>query len=192
MELRGTDFGASSATKTGLIIPASGGNPNIYLNQCLCLLPFRSRLVAFNTFEGQTLGTSINYPQRIRWAAIGNPLVVDAMGPPATVGAWRDDVRGRGGYIDIPTAENIISVGYVRDNLVIYCERSTWQLRYTGRSVAPFQIEKVNTELGAQSTFSAVQFDTSLVGIGDKGVVECDSYKSERIDIKISRSHIRI
>lgn len=143
------------------------------LNQCLCILPFRSRLVVFNTNEGPT---TVDFPQRIRWAAIGNPL---------TATSWRDDIPGQGGFLDIPTSESIISVGFVRDNLVIYCERSTWQLRYTGRSIAPFQIEKVNSELGAESTFSAVQFDTSLVGIGDKGVVECDSFKSERIDIKI-------
>jgi hypothetical protein len=152
------------------------------LTQCLCLLPFRGRLLALNTLEGASLAASVSYSNRIRWAAIGNPFdtassIVTTVNPQA----WRDDIRGQGGFLDIPTNEDIITVGYVRDNLVIYCENSTWQLRYTGRSVAPFQIEKVNTELGAASTFSAVQFDTSLVGIGDKGVVQCDSFKSEWI-----------
>jgi hypothetical protein len=156
------------------------------LNQCLALLPFRGRLVAFNTWEGLNLGGSLNFPNRIRWSEIGNPFdTVSAIVTTVVSTAWRDDIRGKGGFLNIPTSESIVSVGFVRDNLVIYCERSTWQLRYTGRSIAPFQIEKVNSELGAESTFSAVQFDTSLVGIGDKGVVECDSYKSERIDLKI-------
>jgi hypothetical protein len=150
-----------------------------FLNQCLAILPFRGRLLVFNTWEGPNLAGSDQFPQRIRWAAIGNPI------PNGTYQPWVDDVRGQGGFLDIPTSEDIVSVGFVRDNLVVYCERSTWQLRYTGRSIAPFQIEKVNSELGAESTFSAVQFDTSLVGIGDKGIVECDSYKSDRIDIKI-------
>lgn len=155
-----------------------------YLVQCQSFLPFRGRMLAFNTFEGPTFGNAINYSNRIRWSTIGNPFIIYAAGPPAT-GSWRDDIRGQGGFFDIPTSEDIISVGFVRDNLVIYCERSTWQLRYTGRSIAPFQIEKVNSELGALGPFSGIQFDTSLVGIGDKGIVECDSYKSERIDIKI-------
>jgi hypothetical protein len=156
------------------------------LAQCLVMLPFRGRLVVFNTLEGPNLASSAPFPQRIRWAAIGNPFTVAS--PIVTIvnsDAWRDDIRGQGGFLDIPTSEAIVSVGFVRDNLVIYCERSTWQLRYTGRSIAPFQIEKVNSELGSESTFSAVQFDTSLVGIGDKGIVECDSFKSNRIDIKI-------
>jgi hypothetical protein len=155
-----------------------------FIVQCLALLPFRGRMLAFNTYEGPTAAGGINYSNRIRWSTIGNPFIPYAAGPPA-VGSWRDDIRGQGGFLDIPTAEDIVAVGFVRDNLVIYCERSTWQLRYTGRSIAPFQIEKVNSELGAEGTFSAVQFDTSLVGIGDKGVVECDSYKSQRIDVKI-------
>lgn len=155
-----------------------------FVTQCLCILPFRGRLVFFNTWEGPTLAGSTNYPNRIRWSQIGNPFTPFSAGPPAT-GAWRDDIRGKGGFLDIPTSEDIVSVGFVRDNLVIYCERSTWQLRYTGRSIAPFQIEKVNSELGAESTFSGVQFDTSLVGIGDKGIVQCDSFQSKTIDIKI-------
>ncbi len=161
----------------------SSGN---LLTQCLAMLPFRGRMVTFNTLEGGSLAGSIAFTNRIRWAAIGTPFSTpSSIVTPVNPNAWRDDIRGQGGFLDIPTSESIVSVGFVRDNLVIYCERSTWQLRYTGRSIAPFQIEKVNSELGAESTFSAIQFDTSLVGIGDKGIVECDSYKSDRIDIKI-------
>lgn len=163
-------------------IDASGN----LLTQCLILIPYRGRLLALNTLEGANLGASTSFSNRIRWAAIGNPFTtVSAIVSAVNPNAWRDDIRGQGGYLNIPTNEDIIAAGFVRDNLVIYCENSTWQLRYTGRTIAPFQIEKVNTELGASSTFSAVQFDTSLVGVGDKGVVECDSFKSERIDIKI-------
>ncbi len=158
------------------------------LNQCLALLPFRGRFIAFNTLEGPNLATSSIFTNRIRWSAIGTPFTVASAIVPGTnvnVNGWRDDIRGQGGFLNIPTNEDIIAVGFVRDNLVVYCENSTWQLRYTGRSIAPFQIEKVNAELGSASTFSAVQFDTSLVGVGDKGLVECDSFKSHRIDIKI-------
>ncbi len=155
-----------------------------YLVNFLSMLPFRGRMVTFNTWEGINATSAKNFSNRIRWATIGNPFIPFTAGPPAR-GSWRDDIRGQGGFLDIPTNEDIISIGFVRDNLVIYCEHSTWQLRYTGRSIAPFQIEKVNSELGGEGPFSAIQFDTSLVGIGDKGIVECDSYKSERIDIKI-------
>jgi len=159
-----------------------------FLYNWLCNLPYRGRMVVCGTYEGTTKGGAKSFSNRIRWSTIGNPFIPyhNTTGPTdPSVGSWRDDIRGQGGFLDISTSEDIISIGFVRDNLVIYCERSTWQLRYTGRSTSPFQIEKVNSELGTESTFSSVQFDTSLVGIGDKGIVECDSYKSERIDIKI-------
>lgn len=156
----------------------SAGNT---LNQCLAMLPFRGRLVTFNTRESTGA-----FSNRIRWSAIGNPFTTtSSIVSSVNANAWRDDIRGQGGFLDIPTAEDIVSVGFVRDNVVIYCERTTWQLRYTGRSIAPFQIERVNSEIGSASTFSSIQFDTSLLTIGDKGIIECDSYKSEHIDIKI-------
>lgn len=155
------------------------------LSNCLCMLPFRGRLVTFNTVEGPEDG-QMAFTRRVRWCAIGTPFYQASTGITTfNTNSWKDDIRGQGGFLDIPISEDIVSVGFVRDNVVIYCEHSTWQLRYTGQSVAPFKPEKINSELGANSTFSAVQFDTSLVGIGDKGIVECDSYKSIRIDIKI-------
>lgn len=161
----------------------SAGN---VLAQCLAMLPFRGRMVTVNTFEGSSLATATQFRQRIRWSQIGNPFYEsNAIVTDFNVEAWRDDIPGRGGFLDIPTAENIVSIGFVRDNLVVFCERSTWQLRYTGRSIAPFAIEKINTELGAESTFSAIPFDTSLVAVGDKGIVQCDSFKVDLIDIKI-------
>ena len=156
------------------------------LAQCLAMIPFRGRLLVVNTFEGPNLATATQFRQRIRWAQIGNPFYeANAIVTDFNIDAWRNDIPGRGGFLDIPTAEDIVSIGFVRDNVVIFCERSTWQLRYTGRSIAPFSIEKINTELGAESTFSAIPFDTSLVAVGDKGIIQCDSFKSERIDIKI-------
>ncbi len=147
------------------------------LLQARILLPFRGRLIALNTIEGIALGGSAKaYRQRIRWPAIGNPTLGDS---------YKETIRGKGSFLDIPTSETIISAGFVRDNLVIFCESSTWQLRYTGNTIQPFQIERVNSELGVESTFSGVQFDTSIVGIGDKGIVECDAFQSQRIDDKI-------
>jgi hypothetical protein len=166
-----------------------------YLLGCLAFLPFRGRMVAFNTYEGPSAGNpgtingGIHYSNRIRWATVGNPFIAFSNVPPpgflGKTGSWRSDIRGQGGFLDIPTSEDIVSVGFVRDNLVIYCERSTWQLRYTGRTIAPFQIEKVNSEFGGEGPFSSVQFDKSLMTIVDRGIIECDSYQANRIDIKI-------
>lgn len=167
------------STWTAFSNPANGqinAGATSYFTNALCIVPFRGRLVAFNTLEGPNLAGSTQYSNRIRWANIGNPLAIDA---------WRDDIQGKGGFLNIPTNEDITLVTFVRDNLIVYCENSTWQLRYTGRTIAPFQIEKINSEFGSYSTFSGIQFDTSSLAVGDKGLTECDSFKSERFDIKI-------
>jgi hypothetical protein len=46
-----------------------------FLTNWLCNLPFRGRMVTFNTWEGPTATGSINYSNRIRWSTIGNPFI---------------------------------------------------------------------------------------------------------------------
>jgi hypothetical protein len=154
-----------------------------YLLQSLVIIPFRGRLLMFNTWEGTSYATAVNNSLRIRYSAIGNPFIPYSG---ASQGSWRDDVRGQGGYIDIPTSGRISSAALLQDSIVITCDNnSTYQLRYTGQAALPFQIELVNSELGGNSAFSTVQFDTFVISLGNRGIIECDNYKASKIDIKI-------
>lgn len=154
-----------------------------YLLQALAMIPFRGRLLMFNTWEGTSYANAANNPLRIRYSAIGNPFIPFSG---TSQGAWRDDVRGQGGYLDIPTSGRIASVALLQDSIVIQCDNnSTYQLRYTGQASLPFQIELVNSELGGNGAFSTIQFDTFVISIGNRGVIDCDNYKASKIDIKI-------
>jgi len=87
--------------------------------------------------------------------------------------------------IDIPTNEHIISVFFMRDVLLVKCERSSWKIVYTGNEFLPFVFQKINTELGCESTFSIVPFDQGVFAIGNYGITVDDSVNVRRIDEKI-------
>lgn len=135
------------------------------------ILPFKDRLVLLNIIE--SVGTFRN---RCRFSQNGSPLSADA---------FREDIPGRGGYIDAPTKESIVSAEFLRDRLIVFFERSTWELVYTGNEVLPFRWQKINTELGVESTFSVVPFDKAVLGIGNVGIHACNGINVERIDEKI-------
>jgi hypothetical protein len=156
--------------------PQIDATPN-FLNSARILVPFKNRLVAFNTWEGPNAplpGT--NYVNRCRYSQIGSPL--DAS-------AWRQDIPGRGNAIDAPTTEAIITVEFVKDRLIVFFEQSTWELVYTGNQAYPFSWQQINTELGAESTFSIVPFDKVCIGVGNVGIHACNGANVERIDDKI-------
>lgn len=143
------------------------------LYKALLLVPFRGLLLAMNTFEGTSLGASIQYPQRVRGSQIGDPLDADA---------WKDDIPGRGFFFDLPTNEHIRSFGFVRDSLVVFTERSSWLLSWTGDSVVPVIDQRENTDLGIESTFSVLNFDDKVAGIGDKFIIASDSINAYPIN----------
>lgn len=167
------------------------------LLRCRMLFGYRGRLVAINTVE--TPGT---FPQRARWSQNGSPYYLAGVSPPddpTTVNVsdtppapftgdpsnWADDVQGKGGYIDAPTREEALSGAFIDDNLVVFFERSSWLLRYTGDPANPFVWERVNMDLGSESTFSTITFDKGMFTVGNTGIITCDGNNVVRIDQKI-------
>jgi hypothetical protein len=144
------------------------------LNSARILTVFKNRLIALNTWEGAAPGS--NYVNRARYCQIGSPLDVNA---------WRQDIVGRGNAIDAPTQEAIVTVEFVKDRLIVYFERSTWELAYTGNQIYPFSWQQINTELGVESTFSVIPFDKLAIGVGNVGVHACNGSNVDRIDQRI-------
>jgi Ubiquitin-activating enzyme E1 FCCH domain len=154
-------------------------NPQIngtdFLNSARILVAFKNRLLAFNTWEGAALPGN-HFPQRVRYSQVGSPLAANA---------WREDTPGLGNAIDAATSEAIVTVEFIKDRLVVYFERSTWELVYLGNQANPFTWQKINTELGAESTFSVVPFDKVALGVGNVGIHACNGSNVDRIDEKI-------
>ncbi len=139
---------------------------------------FKSRLVLLNVVENTGSAPDVNtsYVNRARWSWNGNPIDTTA---------FYEDIDGKGSYQDAPTKEAIITAQFLKDRLIVYFERSTWELAYTGNDIQPFVWQKINTELGAESTFSQVPFDKVVYGVGNVGIHACNGTNVERIDNKI-------
>lgn len=151
----------------------------VRLQQCLMILPYKGRLVCLNTWEGSDINNATNFAQRVRWSQNGTPL------PSVDADAWRDDIVGKGGFLDAPTNQQITSCEFIKDVLIVKCERSSWKLIYTGNEVLPFVFQQINTELGCESTFSIVPFDRGVFSVGNYGITTDDSVNVSRIDERI-------
>lgn len=170
------------------IVRADNAATPTRLQQAKCIVAYKGRLLAFYTHEGSALTSTTAFPQRMRWSQNGTPLTIGTVGAGpvwTTVGAWADDLVGYGGYVDAPTTEQIVSVEFIKDTLLVKFERSSWKVVYTGNEQLPFVFEKINTELGSESTFSLVPFDNGVLAFGNYGITTDDSVNVARIDTQI-------
>jgi len=167
------DAGATTWTN---LRPQLNSGASRFLETARVLINFKDRLVALNTIEDET-GTDRTYQNRARFCQNGDPT--------AAATAWLDDTPGRGGFIDAPTQEAIISAERLKDRLIVYFERSTWELVYTAIDSSPFKWQQINDELGCESSFSIIGFDKQVLGVGNVGVHACNGVNVARIDEKI-------
>ena len=142
---------------------------------------FKDRLLLLNTIETDAAGTTHSqFVNRCRFSQNGSPFPVNtAWLEPNEVGATG------GGWIDAPTKEGIVSAEFIRDRLIVYFEKSTWELVYTANHIQPFIWQKINTELGCQSTLSTVSFDKASLTVGRSSIHACNGVNVERFDEKI-------
>jgi len=150
------------------------------------IVSFKNRLLLLNTIEnngGGGGGVNTAYRNRCRFTWNGSPFAVNSWYEPSTTDG---SAVGKGaGFIDATTEEQIISAEFIKDRLIVYFERSTWELAFTGNYVIPFVWQKINTELGSEAQFSTVPFDTVILTMGTTGVHACSGSNVERIDTKI-------
>ncbi len=152
----------------------------ITLWQALILIPYYGRLLALNTWEGAT-GSGYtgaqNFFARCRFSQIGDPT--------DQTNGWRSDVFGRGGFIDAPTNEAIVSAAFFRNTLIVFFEYSTWQLRYIGEYGLPFIWERISSDFGAVSPYSPIVFDQGVMVVSDRGIIQAAANGVNRLDDQI-------
>jgi len=149
------------------------------LFQTRLIIAYYGRLLFLNVREGVTaagVASAANIFNRCRFSAIGDLTAVDA---------WRSDIFGKGGFIDAPTNEAIVSCSFFKNTLIVNFERSTWQLRYVGEYGLPFLWERISSDFGSDSTFSDVIFDAGVLTVGDRAITTCSAVNVQRIDIPI-------
>lgn len=171
----GTTWGDFSA----ITIINSGGTT---ISSASIIVPFKGRLVLMNFME-KTGTTNTHYSNGVAYCHIGSPLSSTAWLEPGET--YSGSAATGAGRIYIPVKEGIVSIGLIKDRLIIFCERSTWEMSYTGNHAQPFIFESINSTLGSEARRSAVILDRRVVAIGTTGINSCDGAYTTRIDEEI-------
>jgi len=104
------------------------------INYALMIFVYKERLLLLRTNEDGT-----NYFQRARWSTIKDPQ------------SWPT-----ANFKDAPTAEVIVSAGFLGDDLYVWFENSVYRLAWTGNASDPFEWIKVSSTEGAVAVNSVV------------------------------------
>jgi len=170
-----------------------------YVQTARIIVAFKNVLILLNTVERNApSGTNTNaaFPQRARYSIRGSPIAQTVVGADKASFAWLEPNQtftvgaavgkaAGAGYLDASTDEQIVSAEFIKDRLIVFFERSTWELVWTGNYATPFYWQRLNAELGCEAQNSAVPFDKFVLAIGNTGVHSCNGANVERIDNKI-------
>lgn len=138
------------------------------LDTGLLIFLYKNRLVILRPTENGVI-----QPQRARYCKLNDPFT------------WFSDFNGAGGFIDAPTPEWIVAAEFLRDELIVHFQESTWRLRYTANDIAPYRWEKINESRRVDAPYACTKYQNFETSVGTTGLLRCDSVNIERYDDKI-------
>lgn len=165
-------------------------NP-FYLTGARIVIPFKNRLLAFGvTLQRSTgpavfIGNQFVYCQAIGTAYYAQPVPVNQVSDPTS---WFQNVAGKGGFLNAPYPQNVITVTENRDVLLTGYENKQLKVISTGDDSFPFIYQTINSELGSQSTFSGIPLDIGALYVGEYGIAMVTQESCQRIDLQIPDS----
>lgn len=134
----------------------------------LAVFVFRNRLIIL-----RPVVDNVVQPQAAIYSSLNNPF------------DWVQNVQGHGGRIDAPTGEWIISAEFLRDELIVQFQESTWKLRYTGNDNDPFRWQKINDTRRVDAPYGSVPYQDYVTAVGSTGLVKSDGVSLNRYDNEI-------
>src|SRR5690606_23311672 len=176
-------YTSDAVTWTDFSPPVNNANTT-FIFQCKLIVQYYGRTLFFYTYEGATAGTSSIFANRCRFSQVGNPIQPNTA-PGDGTGAWLSDVFGKGGFIDAPTNESIVSLKFFKNTLIVFFERSTWNLRYVGEYGLPFIWERISSDFGSESTHSTILFDEVVLAVENRAIISSSGHTVDRIDLEI-------
>ena len=162
-------YNASAPTTVTLFRPQI--NSTTYINGCKLLYTNNQRLMLMSTFEGANV-----YPQRKRWCQAQDPSLATA---------WDDNTPGKGGYVDAPTGDHIISGQFLQNSIIVYFTNSVWTSRITADPALPFRWDKINNFRACDARMSSVEYDRYVLALGQRGITATDGVETQRVDERI-------
>lgn len=170
--LNGIRYYDGSKNKTNTFNPTLNDNGTRVLYGGRLLFVIRSRLVVLYTYEA-TNGNPTTHHQRARWC--------QAQGP----STWDDVTPGKGGFVDAPTGDQIISARSLQDQIIVQFTNSVWALQPIPDPALPFRWVKINDFRGVNGKMATAEYDRHVFAVGVRGITATDGVETRRIDNRI-------
>ncbi len=87
--------------------------------------------------------------------------------------------------MDCPTHETIVCADFIKDDLVVFFQQSTWRLRYTGDADLPFRWESVLGYGGSYGSYSGFVYESKFGAVGETSITETDGVEVYSADTSV-------